>query len=309
LTAGNDVQPAQLVYYIQGLFRHKDLPEAQRQTDRLVQLEKSRKVEPGAFGSAEFRALLLLARKQGDKGLTILEDYAKANDNRPERKLQVAGFLARLERVDEALQWCERARPASNPELFAAACVSAVRVGKGGPGPCAKVEAWLKQAIDADPKSPSLLIYLADLKDVQGQFQEQEALYRRLLERDPNHALALNNLAWLLAHRPGGATEALTLINRAIATAGPRTELLDTRAYVLVEMGQPDQSIRDLQAVTAETSAPASYLRLAWAHQRAGNRPAAQAALKQARGKGLEVTQLHPLDRKAFQKVVEELEQ
>src|SRR5439155_13147133 len=76
---------------------------------------------------------------------------------------------------------------------------------------------------------------------------------------DPDNVLALNNLAWTLSldrKDQAKVRESLAHIQRAIDLAGPLDELLDTRARILFESGQPEAGLRDMcEAVNEAPSA------------------------------------------------------
>jgi tetratricopeptide (TPR) repeat protein len=152
-------------------------------------------------------------------------------------------------------------------------------------------------------------LHLADLHDQRGRYAEAEAVYRRVLTIDPDNVLALNNLAWHLAQQTGKSEEALTFVNRAIDRAGTRPELLDTRATVYLTLRKTSQAVADLELANAEQPAASRYFLLAQAQKQANNTRQAAELLKKATGAGLKAEQLHPAERTAFLKLVQELEQ
>jgi cellulose synthase operon protein C len=56
--------------------------------------------------------------------------------------------------------------------------------------------------------------------------------YRRIIAKNPNHATALNNLAYLLAVRKGKAAEALPFADRAYRTSIADPAMADTLALI-----------------------------------------------------------------------------
>lgn len=65
-------------------------------------------------------------------------------------------------------------------------------------------------------------------------FPTAEAKYRAALQADPDNLVALNNLAWQLAHHNGSLVEAEALIRRALAlNPTPRAPYEDTLNAVL----------------------------------------------------------------------------
>src|SRR5262249_30711997 len=128
------------------------------------------------------------------------------------------------------------------------------------------------------------------------------------LEEAPRNAVALNNLAYLLAMKEGETAEALGLVERALEQAGPQAELLDTRAVVRLAAKEPSLAVKDLQQALAQAPSAALYFHLAQAHHAAGDWPAATEALRQGTRAGLRETDLHPLERPALARLTRQLE-
>jgi tetratricopeptide (TPR) repeat protein len=184
----------------------------------------------------------------------------------------------------------------------------ALRAGQPTPEQFAQVEARLRAAIKQQPRSTTLLLELADLQDARGRYTEAEALYRQVLDRQPRDIVAANNLAWLLAQKPERAAEALRLVERALEVAGPRAELLDTRAAVYLAQSRYDLAVADLERVTRDAPTGGRFFRLARAYKQASNAKAASKAWREARALDLQPQHLHPVERVAFQKLQQELE-
>jgi len=301
--------PVHLAQFCGILLRQRELKEAENAIGRLEQLEKDRSVPAGAFGSIELRAQWFEASKQGDRAVKLLADHVGTKGTRPEKVFLVVGCLTRQERYAEALKVCEQARLLCPAELVAAASVGVLRAQKASAEGCESVDAWLGAQIEKDPKAAGLVMQRADLKDLCGKYDEAEALYRRVLELDGGNVMARNNLAWLLASRkPGQAGKALEIINDAIALAGPRSELLDTRAAVHIAMNRGDLALRDLEAAGADGPPPVWHFRMAQAQNLANRAKEARSSLTRATSAGLKPELLHPIERVAFLKLQRELE-
>jgi Flp pilus assembly protein TadD len=151
-----------------------------------------------------------------------------------------------------------------------------------------------------------LYFQLAALRDLRGDLPGAEELCRKALEQEPRNVVVLNNLAWLLSQN-GKGTEGLTVINRAIELAGPRAELLDTRATVYLSLNRGDLAIADLEAANLDGSTPTRYFHLAQAQRLVNNSKEALAQLQKATKSGLKKEHLHPVERAAYDKLVDEL--
>jgi hypothetical protein len=152
-------------------------------------------------------------------------------------------------------------------------------------------------------------VHLANAKELVGEFPAAKALYRKVLAADPANLVALNNLAWLLGQDTADAPEALPLISKALQIYGPRAELLDTRASIHLTMGVYSSAVADLTEVVSEAATASRFLHLARARWACGDRDGARKAFWHAKKLGLDVRQLHPLERPVYQKVIVEVSQ
>jgi tetratricopeptide (TPR) repeat protein len=308
LLAGQAEMPVFLAQFIQGLLRHGDLDEARTCLERLERLEQTRKVEPGTFGSARLRAGYLQARGEGDKALELLRANVARKDARSEEVLLLIGYLAGRKQTDAALDACEQAWKTCALEAAARASLATLRSGKPTEAQIARVERWLREAQEKIPNAAAPLLFLAELRDLQGKYGEAETLYRQVLKTDRANATALNNLAWLLVQERGQAAEALELINRAIELHGPAPSLLDTRATVNLARDHAEAAVRDLQEATADSPGGSRLFQLAHAHLKAKDRAAAVKAFAEAKRLGFDPQQLHPLQQESARRIVRELE-
>jgi tetratricopeptide (TPR) repeat protein len=299
--------PLYLMAYGEGLVATKELTEAESCITKLEQLEKLNKVEPGTYLSVQLRALTLEARGEGDKAVELIKKHVSRPGAGADEFLLLVRYLEKQKRIDDALDVCEKALEKCPPEQVTAAAVVLMRSSKATPVQCDRVEGWLKEALAKDGKSIVLRLHLADLLEIRGRYKEVVAQYGIVLQNDPKNVAALNNQAWLLAQLNDKSSEALTLINRAIELMGPRAELLDTRAVVQIKLNRPDLAISDLERVTAESPNASRCFHLACAYKMAHRQDAALRAFRQARDLGLQLNQLHPLEREAWGAVFEEL--
>jgi tetratricopeptide (TPR) repeat protein len=314
LATTHDDDPVLWTYYAQSLLRQRpcQVEAAQGCVDKLKRMEQAQKVEPGTFGTVELQAQVLEARGKADEAIALLEKRIhdlgdKAN---PDEYPLVISYLSRRQRVDDALNWCEEAWKHCSPEVAGGASVTVLRnCTQPTDAQCARVEGWLRKALKDNDQITVLRLHLADVLDLEKQFDEAQRLYEEVLTREPNNGMALNNLAWLRAQHSHKSSEALDIINKAIQIGGPRAELLDTRAVIYLTLERPEPAIADLQEAIADAPTPARYFHLARAQQLARNLEAALKAFRFAQSAGLEPQHLHPVERVAYAKMASEFEQ
>ncbi len=310
--------PRYLGYAAREHIQQKEFNDAEQFIARLEAVERERKVTAGGFGSIELRAKLLEMRGLGAQATILLSDYAKQPEALPVRKLLVAHMHGRLGNFQEALDLCEEVRKIEKLRVEAdGAAVAIIHANKPSEAQPTKFAQWQKErvrletglraALEKEPKDIPLRMQLAELMEMQGKYEEVEKLCRAVLKEDAGNLVALNNLAWLLAHRPDQAAEALTLVNRAIEKFGLRPELLDTRAVAQVNLGNLEPALRDLERVVNEAPTPMRLFHLSRAHERSRNANLALAYLRQANEMGLTPQQLHPAEQAEYQRVTADL--
>lgn len=194
-----------------------------------------------------------------------------------------------------------------DPAAVGAVSLSLVQTREASKADVARVEARLKAAIAKHPKATVLVGQLAGVRETQGDQAEAERLYRQLLAEDGPGLVTLNNLAWLLAQKPEAASEAITLIDRAIAQFGPRADLLDTRAVAHLASGQSGPALADLTEVVGDSPNASRYLHLACAYGLANNEQAARKAFQQAKTAGIDLNHLSALEKDLYRKISDDL--
>ena len=152
-------------------------------------------------------ARLLEDLGQGSAAGELYREYMN-EPGKPEQGLDYARYLARSDRMSEALDILERAWNICPPNVVATACLGALHDARPQDKQCRRVEDWLRRAMSRAPKSAHLLVCMADLQNMRGRYEDAKTLYRQVLERNGKDPIALNNLAWLLVFHDRRAAEA-----------------------------------------------------------------------------------------------------
>ncbi len=98
--------------------------------------------------------------------------------------------------------------------------------------------ALLNGLVAKAPGDDELAFRLAAAYESAGRVAEAERVFRALVARDPLHANALNYLGYMLANRGLRLTEALSLIDRALAADPGNPAFLDSRGWALLKLGR-----------------------------------------------------------------------
>ena len=240
--------PRHLAHFVNYWIDRNQLDQADRW------LAELKKVEPQGLAALELEARLLDLRKRKPELLALLEARGRevpdqigpvadlfnrygfvkeaeaaykafvARDPRqPERVLALAQFLARQDRVAEAMEILKKAWSTCRPEQVAAAALVTLRCPFGGR------DAEDDRSKPGWPRPSGSGPTQSALRQTWGLFGSSRAgsTRRRPISpgapaSSPDYSEALNGLAWLLALRdPSKAEEALGLINKAIDAYGP----------------------------------------------------------------------------------------
>ena len=128
------------------------------------------------------------------------------------------------------------------------------------------------------PKDGLFQLALGDGALARGEFDTARAAFQRVLELDPDHVIALNNAAWLLARaqQPG----AVQLAEKATTLQPNQPVLMDTLAFALAADKQFDKAIAtQKKAVELAPEVPTFRLGLARIYLQAGQKGPARELL------------------------------
>jgi uncharacterized protein (TIGR03790 family) len=141
----------------------------------------------------------------------------------------------------------------------------------------------LEEATRTAPNVPPFELQLALLYEQAGQFDRAAERYQRVLDVQPNNAIALNNLAYSMAVRLKSPAEALPLAKRAAAAAPNDGTVLDTLAWIEHLLGDEATAAKQIaQAVARARGNPEIRLHAAVIYAASGARAVAEIELKEA---------------------------
>jgi len=143
----------------------------------------------------------------------------------------------------------------------------------------AEADRWAADWLKDNPKDASFRFYLGDITLARGDDAGAEVHYRSVLELQPENALAMNNVAWLLVKqgKPGG----LPMAQKAVSLLNDRAPLLDTLAAALAADNQLSKAIEtQKRAIELDADSPMLKFALAKHYLKAGEKAYAKAELE-----------------------------
>jgi cellulose synthase operon protein C len=136
------------------------------------------------------------------------------------------------------------------------------------------LEEWLK----VDTEDAQAMLNLAILYQEHGRAEQGEALYGEVLSRHPDHAVALNNLAWIYLAR--NDPRALETARRAHELQ-PAPAMTHTYGWTLVEHGDVSTGLGLIESAAREAPLPEVRYHLAVALSRSGDDARARQVLSE----------------------------
>lgn len=266
-----------------------------------------------------------------NEGAEMLGEYAERLmrfyvQREPNQLLRLAAFLGRqkgLDKLEQAFAECEKA---INQPGFAVTHITQIGVAtlrqhrtelqaSGNANDYyVRVEQWLDQASSRFPESKTLLIQQAEFEDLRGDRDKVVDLYRLYLSRpdldERQRAIVQNNLAYYLAVYHGQdsakAQEAKDMVEKSIEVLGMTSDLLDTRGWANVALGDYPGAVRDFQTAIVGGKSAVKFLHLAYGNFLDHNFSASQEALEDAQELGLEMTDLSDHEQKIYREMLDQ---
>ena len=217
-----------------------DLPSAK------ASLNKALEIKPGFLPAQRGLAMVALRQENPQEALRIAQAMQKAQPQSAAGLLLEADIELGRKLPEAAIAPLRKALALGGGSEVATRLHSALVATNRSADAQRFADGWVKdKAQDA-----AFRFYLGDLALAAKDFAAAEARYRSVLEVQPDNALALNNVAWLMGQqkRPG----ALALAEKANLLLPNQPAVMDTLAYLLA---LENQSVR---AVSVQKSAIAA---------------------------------------------------
>jgi predicted Zn-dependent protease/Tfp pilus assembly protein PilF len=119
-----------------------------------------------------------------------------------------------------------------------------------------KAEAILMQRNSQNTTDAPVHMIIGDQWLNRGNIPQAIESYRHVIAIDPNHVMALNNLACLIAESTGKTDESIVFIDQALQTAGNLPDLLDSKGGILMQDGKYAEAAPLFEAATAKGGDP-----------------------------------------------------
>jgi tetratricopeptide (TPR) repeat protein len=109
----------------------------------------------------------------------------------------------------------------------------------------------LSEGLLAYPKEESLLYARSTISEKRGDYALMEKDLQQIIEQNPNNAIALNALGYVLTNQNRRLDEAQVLINKAIELKPGEPAILDSLGWLHYRLGESDLALKYLQQAYA----------------------------------------------------------
>jgi tetratricopeptide (TPR) repeat protein len=223
-------------------------------------------------------------QNQPDKALQVIADEVKKQPQRPDLKTQLAIVEVRAKQYDKAIaDYQSVIGYYKDAQLEQADIYHQIAITYSLMGDYNNAIENMQKARKLAPASIGYVANLAEFLDKTGRQQEALTSYRDAMKIDPNNAVVLNNLAYLLTSTGGNLDEALTLAQRAKQQLPNLQEVSDTIGWIYIKKNLSDSAIeifRDLNNKVKDNSTYHYHYGLALAQK--GDKSDAALELKKA---------------------------
>jgi putative PEP-CTERM system TPR-repeat lipoprotein len=251
-------------------------------------------VAPQSTAPAAALARLELAAGNPDAALEAARRAQQSPETRLEGMALEGDVMMQLKRPADAAKVYEQLQ-AARPSTQGVVRLYSARRAAGATAPEQALADWLR----TNPDDVSVRLVLAEHWQGTGEQARAAGEYEALLERQPNNAIALNNLAWL--YSLSNDARALPTARKAYELAPRVPAIADTLGWILVNNGQVDEGtvlLREAAKAAPDAKDIQYHLAAALARQQKGTearqileRILADAAPFEARARATELSQ------------------
>ena len=218
-----------------------------------------------------------MAQNKTEEALQLLQSEADKAPNRLEFRVTLAKAALRVGKYDLAIAECQKVIGAMDKKSREGGSVYLL-LGETyrRKGDQANAIPVLQKARELMPENGAVLTTLGLAFDQGGHPQEAKQVYEAAIKLDAANAVALNNLAFLLAEHNGDLDDALTKATRAKQLVPNLAEVSDTLGWIYLKKSLSDDAVRIFQELVAAHPNQATYrYHLAMALNQKGDKPRA----------------------------------
>ncbi|MFO0444443.1 MAG: XrtA/PEP-CTERM system TPR-repeat protein PrsT, partial [Betaproteobacteria bacterium] len=220
--------------------------KAQDRAAATESLKRALSVAPDNLQAQRTLVEAYVAQGMFDAAVDVARDVQKQRPTEDAGYLFEGGVLASQARWERAVEVYRRGlKGVPGSAVLAARLFEALIAGKQEAIAMRHASEWLR----ANPGDVDFRFFLGDVALRSGDLASAETYYRSVLKQQPDNALAMNNLAWLLAQakKPGAAEFA----RQADRLLPGNPSIMDTLATTRAAEGKPSEAVAVMRRALA----------------------------------------------------------
>lgn len=266
-------------------------PDARYQVGYLAWQNRDFKTAEKVFGEMyaqnphDSRGLLgvvetMASQNKMSEAIAEMQKNLKAEPDRRDLQIALANLEVRDKRYDDAIKIFSglvEKEPKSSDLLFRLAETYRLK------GDLNTALDLFRRASQAAPNDPQPLLQVGLLMEGTGKREQAKPIYEQVLKIQPDHPIALNNLAYIKAEEGVDLDQALTMAQRARQALPNSADVADTLGWVYIKKNLSEDAVRLFSDLTKKEPAnPVFRYHLGMALMQKGDRAAAKKELQTA---------------------------
>jgi len=252
----------------------KDYKRAQQVFDDLNKTNP--KDSRGLIGLIETMA----SQNRMPEAIKLLQDAVAREPERRDFRLALANLYVRDQHYDDAVKLLQELLKTDPKSADLLLRLAETQRRKGDVNAAIETFHLASQAAPADPRP---LLQLGLLLDGTGRRDQAKPIYEQILKIQPDHPIALNNLAFIKAEEGQDLDAALTMAQRARQGLPNSPDVMDTLGWIYLKKNLSDDAIRTFKELLAADPNRASYhYHYGMALLQKGDKPSAKKELETA---------------------------
>jgi len=212
--------------------------------------------------------------------IKLLQESVSRQPERRDFQLALANLYVRNQRYDDAVQVLRSLLKTDPKSADLLLRLAETQRRKGDVNAAIETFRLASQAAPADTRP---LLQLGLLMDGTGRRDQAKPIYEQILKIQPDHPIALNNLAFIKAEEGQDLDEALTMAQRARQGMPNSPDVMDTLGWIYLKKNLSDDAIRTFKELVANSPNSASYhYHYGMALLQKGDKPSAKRELETA---------------------------
>jgi len=235
-------------------------PDARYQVGFLAWQDKDYRTAERVFGDLykenpkDLRGLVgvvetLASQDRLKDAIVQMQKSVDAEPDRQDLRLALANLYVRAESYEEAIkifQSLTDKNPKSADLLFRLAETYRRK------GDLNTAIDTFRRSSQAAPSDPTPLLQLGLLMDGTGKREQAKPIYEQILKIQPDHPVALNNLAFIKAEEGTDLDQAMTMAQRARQKLPNSTDVADTLGWIYIKKNLSDEAVRVFSELTSK---------------------------------------------------------